>query len=100
MLVLRFKVRCRPDKVDEAIEAFSAVAPPSRELDGVISFDIGRDLNDPNAIIATEVFEDEAARERQESLPEVARVMELLPNALAGPPEATAFEVSSSAPAM
>jgi hypothetical protein len=44
--------------------------------------------------------EDDAARERQESLPEVAKVMELLPKALAGPPEATAFQVSSSADAM
>jgi quinol monooxygenase YgiN len=59
-----------------------------------------RDVNDPNAIIAVEVFEDAAARERQEALPEVARVMQLLPEVLAGPPEATRYEVSSSAPAM
>jgi quinol monooxygenase YgiN len=100
MLVLRFKVQCQPDKTEEALAAFRDVVAPSRQLDGVIDFDIGRDLTDPNAIIATEVFEDEAARERQESLPEVARVMELLPTALAGPPEAVAFEVASSAPAM
>jgi quinol monooxygenase YgiN len=100
MLVLRFKVHCRPDKTNEALEAFKAVIAPAREVDGVISFDIARDLADPNSIIATEVFEDEAARERQESIPEVARVMELLPNALAGPPEATVYEVASAAPAM
>jgi quinol monooxygenase YgiN len=100
MLVLRFKVQVQPDKIDEALDAFRAVVAPSREVDGVIEFDIGRDLTDPNSIIATEVFEDEAARERQESLPEVARVMELLPTALAGPPEATQFEVASAAAAM
>lgn len=38
-------------------------------------------------------------RERQESLPEVANVMGLLPEAIVGPPEATVFEVSSSAAA-
>ena len=65
-----------------------------------MQFDIGRDITDPNSIIATEVFEDQAARERQESLPEVARVMELLPNALAAPPEATQYEVASAVPAM
>ena len=51
-------------------------------------------------VIATEVFEDVAARERQESLPEVANVMSLLPNALAVPPEATLFHVASSEAAM
>jgi quinol monooxygenase YgiN len=65
----------------------------------VISFDIGRDVVDPNSIIAVEVFEDEAARERQESLPEVGKVMSLLPDILAAPPEATVFQVASSAEA-
>jgi quinol monooxygenase YgiN len=47
-------------------------------------------------VIAVEVFEDEAAIDRQESLPEVGRVMSILPDALAAPPEATAFHISSS----
>ena len=100
MLVIRFKVQVQPDKIDEALAAFLAVAPPSRAIDGVLHFDIGRDLNDPNAIIAAEVFEDEAARERQEAQPEVARVMELLPNVLAAPPEATVYEVASARDAL
>jgi quinol monooxygenase YgiN len=100
MIVLRFKVHCRPEKTEEALNAFRAVIAPSREVEGVIDFDIGRDLADPNAVVAVEVFEDEAARERQESLPEVAAVMRLLPEAVAAPPEATVFEVSSSADAM
>ena len=100
MIVLRFKVQCKPEKVDEALDVFKAVVQPSRAVDGVINFDIARDLVDPNSIIATEVFEDASARERQESLPEVAAVMALLAEALAAPPEATVYEVSSSAPAM
>jgi quinol monooxygenase YgiN len=100
VLVLRFKVQCQPDKTEEALAAFEAVVAPSREVEGVINFDIARDLTDPDSIIAIEVFEDEAARDRQESLPEVANVMNLLPNALSGPPEATAYQVSSSADAM
>ena len=100
MIVLRFKVHCRPEKTEEALAAFRAVIAPSREVEGVISFDIARDLADPNAVVAVEVFEDEAARERQEALPEVAAVMSLLPDAIAAPPEATVFEVSSSADAM
>jgi quinol monooxygenase YgiN len=96
MIVIRFKVHVKPGRIEEALDAFAAVAPPSRELEGVLSFDVGRDLNDPNALIATEVFEDDAARERQEAQPEVARVMALLPEILAAPPEATVFDVASA----
>ena len=99
MIVIRFKAQCQPERVEEALEAFAAVVPPSREVEGVISFDIGRDVADPNSIVAVEVFEDDAARQRQESLPEVGRVMTLLPEILAAPPEATVFEVASSADA-
>ena len=99
MIIIRFKVQCQPDRIEEALGAFAAVVPPSRALDGVLSFDIARDVVDPNSIIAVEVFEDEAARERQESLPEVGRVMSLLPEIVAAAPEATVFEVSSSADA-
>jgi quinol monooxygenase YgiN len=96
MIVIRFKVQCRPDKIDEALAAFAAVVPPSREVEGVISFDVARDLHDPNAVIAVEVFQDDAARERQESLPEVANVMGMFEEILAAPPEATIFEVTSA----
>ena len=40
MIVVRFKARCRPEKVEEALAAFRAVVAPSREVEGVISFDI------------------------------------------------------------
>jgi quinol monooxygenase YgiN len=96
MIVVRFKAPCLPDRIEEAVEAFAAVVGPSRELDGVISFDIARDLVDPDSIVAVEVFEDEGARERQESLPEVGRVMRLLPQLLAAAPEATVFEVAAA----
>jgi quinol monooxygenase YgiN len=100
MLVIRFKVKCQPGKVEEALAVFKPVVAPSRAIDGVIHFDIGRDLTDPDSIIATEVFEDKAARDRQEALREVTKVMGVLPQIIAAPPEATVFNVSSSEPAM
>ena len=100
MIVLRFKVQCRPEKTEEVMAALAAVVAPARAVEGVISFDIARDLTDPNAFIATEVFEDQEARERQESSPQVGEVMALLPESLAAPPEATVFQVSSSEPAI
>ncbi len=96
MIVIRFKVQCQPDRIEEAVAAFAAVVAPSRTVDGVISFDIARDVVDPNSIIAVEVFADADARARQESLPEVGKVMSLLPGILAAPPEATVFQVASS----
>jgi quinol monooxygenase YgiN len=96
MIVVRFKATCRPDRADAALAAFQAVVAPSRNVAGVLEFDIGRDLTDPHTVIATEVFEDDAARERQESLPEVATVMSVLPDCLAAPPEATVYEVTRS----
>jgi quinol monooxygenase YgiN len=100
VIVIRFRVQCQPDKAEELGAAFKQVVLPSRSVAGVVSFDVARDVVDANVFIATEVFEDAAARERQEALPEVARVMSLLPTALAGPPEATIFHVSSSESAM
>ncbi|HZO49785.1 MAG TPA: putative quinol monooxygenase [Gaiellaceae bacterium] len=100
MIVLRFKVEATPDRAAELLDALRDVVAPARHVDGVVEFDIARDLTNPNAFVATEVFEDEAARARQESLPEVARVMELLPTCLAAPPEATVYHVASSEPAL
>ena len=98
MIVVRFKVTCQPGKTEHALAVFEPVIAPSRALDGVIHFDIARDIADPSSIIAVEVFEDHAALDRQESLPEVASVMSALPQMVAGPPEATIFEVASSGP--
>ena len=78
--------------------AFEAVIPPSRAVDGVVSFDIGRDVADPDAFTTTEMFEDRAALERQESLPEVANALGVLEESLATEPEPTIFNVASSEP--
>ncbi|HEX9711048.1 MAG TPA: antibiotic biosynthesis monooxygenase [Actinomycetota bacterium] len=97
MIVVRFRVRCVPDKTEQMRTAMAALVGPSRALAGVIHFDVAQDITDPNALIATEVFEDRAAMDRQEGLPDVARVMELVETgALAGAPEWTIYEVSSA----
>ncbi len=75
MIVVRFMVQCRPDKTEQVKAEFEQVIAPSRAVEGVIGFDIARDLADPDSFIATELFEDRAALERQESLPEVAKTL-------------------------
>ena len=98
MIVVRFKVQCKPEKAEQVMAAFKEVIAPSRKLAGVVSFDIGRDVSDPNSFIATEVFNDRAALDRQESLPEVAKTLGVLEGSLVAEPEATIFHVSSSEP--
>lgn len=98
MLVVRFKVRCKSGKAEQAMAAFREVIAPSRTVEGVLSFDIGRDLSDPDSILAIEVFEDREALERQEALPEVQGVLGLMDELAAAEPEATIFHVSSSEP--
>jgi quinol monooxygenase YgiN len=97
MIVVRFKVQCQPDRTDEVMAAMADIVGPSRKLPGVVHFDVARDVNDTNAVLALEVFDDRAALENQESLPEVAKAMALFDGgALAAPPEYTIFEVSSA----
>lgn len=99
MIVVRFKIHARPERAGELREALANVVAPSRATAGVLDFDIAEDLSDPNAFIATEVFEDREALARQEELPEVAAVLALLgAGAAAAEPEATIYEVSSSQP--
>lgn len=75
----------------------AAVVAPSRSLSGVLHFDVARDLTNDHALIATEVFENRAAMERQEAQAEVAEVIDLIgAGALSGPPEWTIYEVASA----
>ena len=98
MLVVRFKVQCQPGRSETVMAAFKQVVLSSRGLDGVISFDIGRDITDSDSFIATEVFTDRAALDRQEALPAVVNTLAILEESLAAAPEATMFHVSSSEP--
>jgi quinol monooxygenase YgiN len=60
----------------------------------VISLDIARDLLDHDSFVATGIYEDGAALERQESAPEVHRAMAMFPEALAAPPDRTIYDAS------
>ena len=94
MVILRFKIQSKPDKSDELMSALAEIITPARATEGVISLDIARVLTEPDSFIATAVYEDSAALERQESRPEVHKVMAILPESLAAPLERTIFDAS------
>ena len=94
MVILRFKIRSKPDKSDELMAALAEIIAPARAMQGVVEFDIARVLRDPDSFIATAIYEDGDALERQESLPEVHRVMAMLPESLVAAPERTIFDAT------
>jgi quinol monooxygenase YgiN len=98
MLVVRFKVKAQPQHGDKLANQFAKVVHASRPLKGVIGFDIGRDIVDRNSFIATEVFEDREALDRQEALQEVKDTVEMLGEVLAAPPDAMVYDIKSATP--
>jgi quinol monooxygenase YgiN len=92
MVILRFKIHAKPDKSEELMAALAEIITPARATEGVVELDIARVLGEPDFFIATAIYEDGAALERQESLPEVHRVMAMLPESLMAPPERTIFD--------
>ena len=94
MVILRQKMRSKPDRCEEAMAALDAIIPTARATEGVISFDIARTLDEPDSYIATAVYDDGAALERQESAAEVHRAMAIFPELLAAPPERTIYDAS------
>jgi len=94
MLILRQKMLANPDKRAELMAALAEIITPARATEGVISLDIAQVLLDPDSFIATAVYEDGSALERQESRPEVHKVMAMLPESLAAPVERTIFDAS------
>jgi len=94
MIILRQKMRAKPDKSNELMSALAEIIAPARATQGVMSLDIARVLLEPDSFIATAVYEDGAALERQESRPEVHTVMAMLTESLAAPLERTIFDAS------
>ena len=78
MIVGRFRVQARPERSAEVAAAMAAVEPPSRQLPGVVRFDVSRSLTDPHVYLATEVFTDRDALDRQNAQPEVAALLALI----------------------
>ena len=94
MVILHQRMRCKPDKNEEVTGALAAIVPGARATQGVIHLDIARDLLDPDLFIATGIYEDAAAIERQESAAEVHAAMATFPELLAGAPERTIYDAS------
>jgi len=94
MIILHQEMRAKPEKCDEVMAALAAIIPGARATEGVVKLDIARDLLDPDSFVATGVYEDGAALERQESAPEVHRAMAMFADLLAAPPDRRIYDAS------
>ena len=94
MVILRQKMHSKHDKSDKVTAALAAIIAPARATPGVMHLDIARDLLDDDSFIATAVYEDGAALERQEAAAEVHRAMAMFADALEAAPERTIFHAS------
>jgi quinol monooxygenase YgiN len=95
MVIMRFKVKVRPEQAKDVRAALEAVIEPSRALEGVIHFDIARDLSDQDVFIATEVYDSKSVLDRQEELPEVEAALALIRESVVER-EATLYHVAST----
>jgi quinol monooxygenase YgiN len=96
MVLVRFAFRCHPGRAEDAVAALLPVVAASRALPGVISIDFGRDITDPDAFIATEHYEDRAALDRQEALPETIAALAALKDGIIAESDALLHHVSTS----
>jgi quinol monooxygenase YgiN len=94
MVILRQQMRSKPERTDDVLAALAAIIPDERATQGVISLDIARDLLDPDSFVATGIYEDGAALERQESAPAVHGSMAMFSEALAAPPDRMVYDAS------
>ena len=94
MIILHQEMRAKPGQSEEVMAALAAIVPGARATEGVIKLDIARDLLDRDSFVATGVYADGAARERQESAPEVHRAMAMFADSLAAPPDRRIYDAS------
>jgi len=94
MIILRQQMRSKSERTDDVLAALAAIIPGARATEGVISLDIARDLLDSDSFVATGIYEDGDALQRQESASEVHRAMAMFSEALAAPPDRTIYDAS------
>lgn len=98
MIVFRVAVQVHDTKINQARALFGALTRASRLVPGVISFDILCDPEEAGRFVSIEVYEDQAALDRQAALPELETVMTTFDALLTGLPRGTVFHVSGSEP--
>ncbi|UBU16692.1 putative quinol monooxygenase [Nonomuraea gerenzanensis] len=98
MILYRVAVTVDPGHLQRAHRLFAELVDASRQVPGVIDFDILQDPADPHRFVSIEVYADEDAVERQGKLPQLQAVMDAFQTLLIIGPKGTRFVVLASEP--
>jgi quinol monooxygenase YgiN len=98
MIIFRVSGKVYPHMTEEARRRFTDLSVASRNVPGVISFDVAQDVTDPEVFVSIEIYEDQVAVDRQGDLAELRALMAALDDMLADGPHGTIFHVSAAEP--
>lgn len=98
MIVISGRLTVRPDQRDRAIAATSALMAATQAEPGCAEYAFSSDVSDPNLFRFFERWETEDAMKAHLGTPHMAEFMGIAGELLAGPANATRYEVSGSSP--
>ena len=96
MVIQIVRVSINPDKRDRWLELIRANAAQTRSDDGCDSYVVTEDLEAPNTFVLVEHWRDLEAQYAHFRDPEFGALMGALSDVLAGPPEVSINEISST----
>lgn len=96
MLVVHAEFAIDPEQREEALDRAADLVEATREEPGAIEYDAATDLEDPNRLRFTEVYEDGEAFAAHADSDHFAAFEEHLPDLLAGEPDVVQYEVSDA----
>ena len=96
MIIYRVSGKADPHRIEEARSKFADLSSASRNVPGVISFDVAQDVTDPSVFISMEVYEGQGAVAKQGTAGRLRALMGSLDELLAEGPRGTIFHVSAT----
>jgi quinol monooxygenase YgiN len=96
MVIQLIKVSIRPDQRERWLEVIRANAAQTRSEDGCESYEVGEDVEAPNTFVIVERWRDLDAQYDHLRDRKFGELMGSLGDILAGPPEVSINEVSST----
>ncbi|MBP1985897.1 putative quinol monooxygenase [Halolamina salifodinae] len=94
MIVVHATFPIDPEQREEALERASDLVDATQQEAGVIDYEANTDVQDPNVLRFTEVYEDEDAFAAHSESEHFEAFEAELPDLLAGEPEVVRFDVS------
>lgn len=93
-----FSVTVKEDRLADFLAAFDEVMPHSAAEEGIIRFEMFRDLKDPLTFTVIDLFRDKAAYDSHSQTPHIARLGPALAGCFDGMPSSRVCELRDGIP--